>query len=95
MGRKVASWTTVASDVAATIESETDELMQKVFGTPQLVKDRVYIPGTPDLQPGDAVVATSGKRSGEKWRVHAVLRLDQSGRPHKEAALESTTETIP
>lgn len=100
LGRKVSSWTVIVAGYRAIIESETDERMQKVFGTPQIVKDRLYAPGTassppPDIQEQDAVVATDGKRVGGKWRVRAVLTLDQSGRPHKEAALESTTETIP
>jgi len=95
LGRKVSSWTVVAADLAARIVSESDELMQKVFGTPATVKDRIYLAGAPDIQPGDAVKATAKNRSGETWRVQVVLTLDQAGRPHKEAALESTTETIP
>jgi hypothetical protein len=95
LGRKVLSWTPIESGLDAIITSETDELMQKVFGTPELVRDRLYLPGTHDLQPGDAVKATARKRVGETWRVRAVLTLNQSFRPHKEAALESTPEVIP
>jgi len=94
LGRKVASWTTVVADLDARIVSESDELMQKVFGTPAVVKDRIYLAGAPDLRVGDAVKATARNRSGETWRVHGVLTLDQAGRPHVEGALESTTETV-
>jgi hypothetical protein len=95
LGRKVASWTTVESGLKGLISNESDELMQKVFGTTQVLKDRLYLPGAHDLRVGDAVKVTAGKRLSEKWRVMAVLHLDHAGRVHKEAALESTTETIP
>ena len=94
LGRKVQAWTVIAADLPAIIEGETDERMQKVFGTEPVVKDRLYLPGLKDVQPGDAIRSTAGKRAGERWRVRVVLPFDQSGRPHKEAALESTQEAV-
>ncbi len=95
-GRKVTSWTALETDVALRIEPITFELVQKVFGASDLVRDRGYVPGDRGFQPGDALVITAGSRSGRKYRVETPLLYPGNLRTaHAELALVETTETIP
>jgi hypothetical protein len=95
-GRKVASWTVIATGIACSIEGVSDQIMQKVFGTPPAVRDRALIPGLPDVKLMDALVVTAGKRLGAKWRVEDVRPFDHGARSaHLEVALVASVETIP
>ncbi len=92
----VASWTVAATGVPAVIEAITDELVQKVFGASQVVKDRASIPDlTLALQPGDVLVVTSGPRSGQQYRIDEGLRRNDVRRNgHWDVPLISTTEDV-
>ena len=95
-GRAAGTWALVAAEVPCLIERESDEWMQKRFGTPTIVKDRGFFPGGPDVRPGDGIVATAGRRAGDRWRVQGALALDARRRiQHVDVALEQTTEMIP
>jgi len=93
--QRVTGWTLSMSKLPAILEGVSDDLVQKVYGASQAVKDRALVPNDYPVEPGDGIVVTSGKRAGEMFRVVDVRRNDQSGaNPHLDVALISTTETI-
>lgn len=92
----VTAWAAVQTDLPVLLEGLTDELAQRLFGTREVIRDRGFVLGLPDLRPGDGLVVTAGRRVGQRFRVEEPLAYDAGSRlAHLEVALVSTTETIP
>lgn len=92
---KVLSWALVTS-LRCVFEPISDALARKAFGTSEIVDERGWIAGIPDVQLNDALVISGSRRTGAAFRVLEVPTYDfKSKNAHLELALQSTTETIP
>lgn len=92
-----APWSVVDDDVGIMIQPIGDALAQKIFGTPEVIRDRGFMALEPTINTvTDRLVITRGPRAGQTYRIEEGQPWEHGTRlDHREVALVASTEVIP